>query len=150
MENDFKNFIPDVHNDIFKNEYDFNLVYFNKNINDGIEEYKRRIERFNNIINNKDKIYFIYINEDYFHDEEYRKSVDTNFKEMLDLELFLKSKYVNIDFNILYFDFKEHIIPLNSNIINIVLQTSKLYDSYENCPLLDFRKYCGRILSEIF
>ena len=69
---------------------------------------------------------------------------------MLDLELFLKSKYVNIDFNILYFDFKEHIIPLNSNIINIVLQTSKLYDSYENCPLLDFRKYCGRILLEIF
>jgi hypothetical protein len=50
LENNFNDFIPDVHNGIFCNKYDFILRHFNSNINNGVEEYKRRIDRFNNII----------------------------------------------------------------------------------------------------
>ena len=33
LENNFNDFIPDVHNNIFKNKYDFSLAHFNSNIN---------------------------------------------------------------------------------------------------------------------
>ena len=50
LENNFEDFIPDVHNGVFHNKYDILLAHFNPNINDGIEEYKRRIDRFIYII----------------------------------------------------------------------------------------------------
>jgi hypothetical protein len=60
----------------------------------------------------------------------------------------MKDKY-NIDYNILYFDFKHHNIPTNSNIINIVLHTN-LYDTSIDAPYEDLRNYCGKILKELF
>jgi hypothetical protein len=68
---------------------------------------------------------------------------------MLELEKFIKDKYINIDYNILYFNFKHHNIPTNSNIINIVLHTTNLYDSA--WPTFgELRNYCGKILTELF
>ena len=49
LENNFDDFIPDVYNGIFYNKYDFLLDHFNSNIINGIEEYKRGIDRFNNL-----------------------------------------------------------------------------------------------------
>ena len=123
LENNFEDFIPDVENGIFCNKYDIGLAHFNPDINTGIEEYKRRIDRFNTIINEKNKkFYFIFINYDYLNNINFRDDTynDNIFNGMLDLEYFLKEKYNNIDYNILYFNFKHHNISENSNIINII------------------------------
>jgi hypothetical protein len=69
---------------------------------------------------------------------------------MLELESFLKNKYLNINYNILYFNFKIHNIPQNSNIINIVLHSTKLFDRLEDSPYDEFRVYCGQILANLF
>jgi hypothetical protein len=148
LENNFENFIPEVHKKKFRNKYDIGLAHFNENVDEGIEEYKRRIVRFNNIINQPKKIYFVYINEDYFYNADYQKESfnDNIFNEMLELENFLKRKYININYNILYFDFKHHTIPKNSNIINIVLHNKDFGEKY----IREFRAFCGKILSELF
>jgi hypothetical protein len=152
LENNFDNFIPDVCNGIFLNKYDISLTHFNPNINTGIEEYKRRIDRFNDIINQPKKIYFIYINEDYLYNPKYRQDEfnDNIFNKMLELEKFLKDKYKKIDYNVLYFNFKHHTIPTDSNIINIVLHTDKLYDMSPGSPYEALRNFCGTILSKLF
>ena len=147
LENNFEDFIPDVYNGIFHNKYDISLVHFNSNLDSGIEEYKRRIERFNDIIHKK-KIYFVYINEDYLYNEDYRQDEfnDTIFNEMLRLEELLKTKKIN--YTILYFNFKQHEIPKESNIINIVLHSTTFYDV--DIKQDELREYCGKILSELF
>jgi hypothetical protein len=152
LENNFDDFIPDVHNGIFHNKYGFSLAHFNSDINTGIEEYKRRINRFNDIINGPKKIYFVYINEDYLYDNSYRGDEfnDNIFNEMLELEKLIKNKYINIDYNILYFNFKNYNIPKDSNIISVVLHTTNLYDTHNDSPFEDLRNYCGKILTEIF
>jgi hypothetical protein len=152
LENNFDDFIPDVYNGIFFNKYNIGLAHFNPNINNGVEEYKRRIDRFNNIINQPKKIYFVYINEDYLYDNSFREDEFNNniFNEMLELEIFMKDKYINIDYNILYFNFKHHNIPTTSNIINIVLHTTNLYDTSDDSPYMELRNYCGKILAELF
>lgn len=62
----------------------------------------------------------------------------------------VKEKYTNIDYNILYFNFKHHNIPQNSNIINIVLHSKRLYNNDQNESVIIFRKYCGQILADLF
>jgi len=151
LENNFEGFTDFVfEKKITKNtKYNFKSMHFNSNI---VELLKRRIARFNDIITQSKKIYFIYINEDYLYDNSYRtdKFNNENFNEMLELEEFIKKKYVNIDYNILYFNFERHIIPINSNIINIVLQTTNLYDTNKGAPFEELRNYCGKILAELF
>lgn len=95
LENDFRDFIPDVHNNIFENKYNISLAHFNININEGIREYIRRISRFKKIIKEDKRIYFLYVNEDYLYDNKYRETEFNNtiFKEMLNLELYLDNKY---------------------------------------------------------
>ena len=98
------------------------------------------------------KLYFVYINEDYLYNKDFRNKEfnDAIFKQMVDLELFLKRKYQNICYTILYFNFINHDVPVDSNILNIVLNSTTLYDSPENAPLFNFRMYCGQILAELF
>jgi hypothetical protein len=93
----------------------------------------------------------VYINEDYFYDEKYRQNDfnDNIFNEMLELEKFIRNKYANIDYNILYFNFIEHNIPADSNIINIVLNSTNIYNN-TNSPYEELRNFCGKILSELF
>jgi len=69
---------------------------------------------------------------------------------MLELETYLKRQYLNIDYNILYFNFRYHTIPVTSNIINIVLHATEVYDTSENAPFEELRNYCGKILAELF
>ena len=152
LENNFDDFIPDVHNGIYTNKYNVKFDHFNHNLDTGIEEHKRRINRFNDIINQSKKIYFVYINEDYLYDDNYRqdKFNDDMFNEMLELEKFIINKYINIDYNILYYDFKHHNIPTNSNIINIVLHTNQLYNCAENSAYKELDIFCGEILVKLF
>ena len=152
LENNFADFIPDVRKGIFMNKYGIMLVHFDPNINNGIEQYKRRIERCKLIMNTRKKKYFIYINEDYLYEPAFRRNDINNniFNEMLELEKYLRNKYPNIDYNILYFNFIKHDIPKDSNIINIVLHTDKLYNDHDSSPYDKFRIYCASILADLF
>jgi hypothetical protein len=152
LEDNFDNFIPDVHNGDFHSKYGFYIAYFNSNINNSIEEYKRRIDRLKCIMNETKHIYFVYINEDYLYNDEYRQDDfnDRVFNEMLELEKFIKDKYININYNILYFNFKHHNIPTNSNIINVILKTAHLYNVESHSPYRQLRNYCGEILANLF
>jgi hypothetical protein len=155
LENNFENFIPEanvIQQNAYFNKYDIALAHFNPDTEKGIEEYKRRIDRFDYIMHDSKKKYFVYINEDYLYNNNYRDDNFNNhiFNEMLDLEYFLKEKYINIDYNILYFNFKHHNIPENSNIINIVLHTTNVYDDEKVHAVIDFRQYCASVLSGIF
>lgn len=152
LENDFDGFtdFTYVKNQTINEKYNFNSIHFDSNI---VQTLKRRIDRFNKIINQTKKIYFVYINEDYLYDNNYRQDEFNNntFNEMLELEQYIKSKYININYNILYFNFMQHNIPINSNILNIVLHTTKLYDTAKPAaPYEEFRNYCGKILSQMF
>lgn len=159
IENNFKDFVPDVKNNIMTNKYNIKLEHFNSNRSVGIEEYKRRIPRFIEILNNNKIKYFIFINEDYYYDKEYRQKEFTNkiFLEMLNFESFLKKTYSNINYRIIYIDFEKHLIPSGSNIINIILKTKKLYKcngkikSSEKTEAQNIiRKKCGKIILELF
>ena len=154
LENNFDNFNNfESHNNVIINKtYGVSFGHFNVNFNDGIEEYTRRINRFNDIIIKPTTKYFVYLNEDYINKEQFRLDEfnDKIFDEMLELESFIKEKYINIDYNILYFNFKHHNIPANSNIINIVLHSDTFYEPNEVAPYENLRNYCGQILSELF
>lgn len=152
LENDFQDYLPDVHNNVFENKYNIVLAHFNSNIDEGIQEYARRIERFSTVMNGSHKIYFVYINEDFLYDPLYRETEfnDSLFSQMLELEVFMKTKYPTIDYNILYFNFKQHEIPKSSNIINVVLHADTIYDSFVPHYAESFRNYCGEVLVELF
>jgi hypothetical protein len=85
-----------------------------------------------------------------FREKEFN---DYIFMQMLNLEIYLKEKYKNIDYVILYFNFVEHEIPPDSNIINITVHTKKVYDEINNKATIEyskFRQYCGKILCTMF
>jgi hypothetical protein len=155
LANDFDGFTEFTYSDnnsyVSNQKYDFGSYHYNSDHNINVETFNRRIDRFNDIIIQSKKIYFIYINEDYLYDNNYRNEFNQNiFIDMLELEKFIKEKYINIDYNILYFDFKHHNIPKNSNIINIVINSTNLYEIHDDSPYEEFRNYCGKILSELF
>ena len=152
LENNFEDFIPDVHRNIFHNKYNVSLKHFNPDITAGIEEYNRRIERFNKVIIEPSTKYFIYINEDYLYEDAYRNDDlnDAIFNEMLDLEKYLRDKYKGIEYRIIYFNFKCHKIPSGSNIVQVLLNTTMIFDNRKTAPFEDFRDYCGKILAELF
>jgi len=155
LENNFSNFTDFEYrtNDLVYNKtYDFGSGHYNADHDVNVETFTRRINRFNDIIIQRKKIYFVYINEDYLYDDNFRKDEfnNNNFNDMLNLESFIKEKYINIDYNILYFNFKRHDVPTDSNIINIVLKTTNLYDESTDAPFKELRVYCGKILAEMF
>ena len=152
LENNFEDFIPDVHQNIFHNKYNVSLKHFNPDIDTGIEEYKRRIERFNKLIIEPNTKYFVYINEDYLYEAAYRNDGlnDAIFNEMLELENYLQEKYAGIEYRILYFNFKYHKIPSSSNIVQVLLNTTTIFNNRKTAPYEDFRDYCGKILAELF
>ena len=155
LENNFEGFIPDINsmdNNVPSNKYNINFHHFNKNIDEGVKEYSRRIERFNKIMNENKKLYFVYVNEDYIYDEKHRdnKFNEDIFSQMVELESYLKKKYSNLNYAILYFNFIEHEIPKDSNIINIVLHTSNISNVADWKNFQPLRKYVGNVLCNIF
>jgi hypothetical protein len=158
LENHFQDFIPDIHDpeiltNNLQNRYYLVLSHFNHDIPKGVEEYTRRIERFNALLQQSSKkVYFVYINEDYLYDPFYRAPDfnDQIFSEMILLEKYLKTTYPNLDFTILYFNFREHSIPPDSNILQILLETNQTFDSFYPDYAEQFRNYCGEILTHLF
>lgn len=156
LENKFKGFIPDniSANCVVKNMYGIGLAHFSEpnKIQEGISIYKERINRFNNLMQSSSTKYFIYVNEDYLYRQPNREeSFDKNiFDEMLELERYLKVSYSHFLFKILYFDFMNHIVPQDSDIVPILLKSTKLWDSPNESPYPLFRKHVGMIMVKIF
>jgi len=148
LENQFNDFIPNVREQQFSNKYGVRFDHFNHNIEEGILEYTRRIERWFRIMNDTTTKYFIYINEDYIYDPEFRSEScnDARFSEMVELEQFLKKTYPSMEYAILYFNCKKHVIPVDSNIINIVFDPNNIPTN----RIEEFRYECGEILSTLF
>jgi hypothetical protein len=157
LENDFKDFIPNVESGELINKYGICFGHFNQDVKIGIEEYKRRIRRFKNIIHSSKKIYFVHINEDYLYRPTYRNEIfnNKNFENLLKMEEFLKKTFININYNILYFNFIQHDILKYSNIINIVLFSKFLFENKKECVEIGLfhkklRFYCAIILAKMF
>ena len=152
LENKLTDFIPDVRNGIFTNKYNCEFPHFNKNTEEGISAYERRITRFNDIMNDSKKKYFICVNEYYLYSNTHRlpEWIHKNFTDMLNLDCYLKTKYVNMDYVIVYFSYTHHTIPVNHNIINIIIHSSQLFDKIADSPFEEVRYYCGRLLTSIF
>ena len=152
LENDFTNYIPDVKNGIFTNCYNFRLAHFNPNIEQGIEQYKRRINRFRSIMKDDNMKYFVYMNEDFLYNAKYRDPIlqSSIFHEMLELDRCIRKIYMNMKYKIIYFSPHEHIIPNESNIFQIVVSSSSVYNKPDDAPYDQYREYCGKVLANIF
>ena len=148
LEQQFQDFIPNVREQQFCNKYGVRLEHFNRDVEEGISEYTRRIERWFHIMNDTTTKYFVYINEDYLDNPEFRSKEwnDSKFSEMVELEQFLKKTYPSMKYAILYFNAKKHNIPADSNIINIVFDPNNLPQN----RIEEFRYECGEILSKLF
>jgi len=153
LENNFVHFVPHVELGEFVNKYDIELAHFNPDVVEGINSYIRRVCAFAQIMDDHTQSkYFVYINEDFLYDPTYRNSqfIENMFNEMIELEAYLKQRYPAMNYGILYFDFIEHQIPKDSRIINIVLDTPQLYDTYVGSTDELLRFYSGWVLSKIF
>ncbi len=86
-------------------KYDESIYFYHENIYDNLDndlllfyknKFKRRIERFINLLNSDSKILLV------------RKSVNEEYNDILKLNKIIKSKYPNINFNILYISPYDH------------------------------------------
>lgn len=159
LENDFQDFIPPFYTGTNKNKYDILFPHFNPNIEFGIEEMNRRIDRFRNILQQKSsqdakKVYFVYIAEDYLYEPSHRDKTfcEKISNEMIELDKFMNEKYPSLDYSILFFQFEnEYALPPSSKIIPITLYSENpFFPSFENSTYSLFRDFCGTILTELF
>ena len=154
IKDDFRHYIPDEYQDnqeAVMNKYDILLAHVNKNRDNGVAEYERRIQRFRDIIGNNTAKYFVCIYEDYLYnamhrEKDYHQDV---FQGILEFEKYYKATY-GTNFNILWFDFVKHDIPEDSNIILYVITPDQLYHDFDGSSYGAFREFCGMTLQKIF
>ena len=102
----FNDFISSFYSGTNKNKYDIIFPHFNPNIDLGIEEMNRRIDRFRNILQQgTKKVFFVYIAEDYLYDPKHRDKTfcDEISNQMMELNQFMTEKYPSLDYSILFF-----------------------------------------------
>jgi hypothetical protein len=159
--NDFVDFVPDTFDNLLKhdlfgdyyiNKYDIRISHIDKNKGDDtILTYKRRIDRAMEILNGTQPVCFLYINEGYLWDKKFRKDGFNKqiFEELLELDRFIASKYPQLKYKILFIDFVKHTVPAESNIIPIVVHSTKLTNVHIFEDVTAFREYCGKMLKDI-
>jgi hypothetical protein len=167
LEDNLNNYIPDekiiqkhmVNISGFQNKYGLKILHFNKNVKTGIEQYNRRIERMNNILNDgmHNKI-FVFFNEDGLYDKNYLGNFCSIINILKTFCNFIKKKY-NINPLIFYIDFKDvQEIFIESNIIYIKLDSEIKFNNekeqrnyslniYKNSDY--YRNRVGEILLEV-
>jgi hypothetical protein len=159
LENDFNGFIPDVINSSFINKYDISFPHFDEDIDKGILDTTRRIERFKTLLKSSPKIYFIHLSFDYIIDKswqtnEFNHNLMSNF---VDLDYFLRKKYPHLNYTLIVFTFKKYdYLPRDSNIFQIVLTCNEPYnfDSFDEKKFTkmthELIEHCGNILKQLF
>lgn len=153
LSNNFEDYVPDVKNGVIINKYDIKLAHFNSNIEEGIQEYKRRIERIKDILKNNNNKVFIFTNEDFIYNNDFRTVEFKNklISEIIDLDLYLKEN--QIKHNILFFDFNDYSDCIKEGIENInfvKFKTKKTFNKKNTKYSYRFRKMCGHVLKELF
>ena len=156
LEEDFKDFIPDVANEKFINRYGIRLAHFNPDRNAGIEAMKRRISRCRQLLNTySGRIYFVYTHEDYLYDPAHRATTYTTerYNEMIQLYNYMCDTFPRLDIVIIYIDFADHPRIPSANIVHVKMHVDRTCDNpLKPDPTLfvPFRKMCGDILCKLF
>jgi hypothetical protein len=142
-----------LHNVMRHNFIDFVilLAHVNKNRDEGVDQYNRRIQRFREVMQSDKLVIFVSIYEDYLYnqmhrDEEYHNDV---FQGLIETEQFCK-RIRNPPCLFIHIDFVERKVPKDSNIVQVIVKPDKLYDSFEESSYGGFREYCGQILQKVF
>lgn len=152
LQEGFKDFIPDVANELFVNKYGIRLAHFNPNRNMGIQAMKRRIARCMQLLNTySGRIYFVYTHEDYLYDPTHRTKTYTaeRHDEMVRLYNYICETFPRLDIVVIYIDFADHPIVPSANIVHIKISVDRTCDDpHKPDPTLfvPFRKLCGDIL----
>lgn len=165
LENNFNDFIPDVLNGSFRNKYDILFPHFDKDLDKGIIDTNKHIEKFKIMLTSSSKIYFIHSSFDYMVNKSWRTSEFNHnlMSNFVDLDYFLKEKYPHLNYTIIVFTFKKYeYLPKNSNIIQIVLKcvgndNIDVFNQWNYNSQVEFTKimtelvqYCGNILKDLF
>jgi hypothetical protein len=159
FEDNFEKFIPDAEDDLVcvntaygyyhKNEYDVHVCHIDIDIiAETIASYKRRILRAIDLLNGTKTLLFLYVNEGYLWNKEFRNE-DFNkntFEELVELDTYIKKRYPQLKYKILFIDFVKHDVPETSNIVNMVIQSTDLYDVHIDSVVADFRIHCSKLL----
>jgi hypothetical protein len=160
--NNFEDFIPDTFANLvregnsnvfyYKNKYDVHICHIDvAKADEIIAGYKRRVLRAIDILNSDKNVCFLYINEGYlwnkdFRDETFNKQT---FSELVELDTFIQIKYPNLKYTIIFIDFVKHDVPTPSNILQIVIKSKQLYDVHIDGAVDYLRLYCSKILQAI-
>ena len=157
FEDNFEKFIPDddlvcVNTDwgyYHKNKYDVHISHIDiGKIAETIASYKRRILRAIDLLNGTKTLLFLYINEGYlwnkdFRDEDFNKKT---FEELVELDTYIKTRYPELKYKILFIDFVKHDVPPTSNIVNMIVKSTHLYDVHIDNIVSEFRIHCSKLL----
>lgn len=68
------------------------------------EMYKRRGQRFMNILNSDKKVLFIYANEDFLHNKKYRENNDELYNYVVEFVEYIKNEFSQLSFQVLFID----------------------------------------------
>jgi hypothetical protein len=162
FENNFEDFLPDKLEELvrentsnvfyYKNKYDIHICHIDINKQDEIiRAYKRRVLRAIELLSGTGNICFLYINEAYLWDRDFRSEEfnKKTFDELVELDTYIKTKYPTINYKILFIDFVKHKVPIESNIVMITVKSRALYDVHLDDPVNEFRNYCAKIIKMI-
>lgn len=149
LDSNFEFFIPEVEKGIYTNKNNIKFPHFYKKIEDGIFHTKKTIDRFVNILNSDVKIYFIYMLYDCITEKEWRTD-NFNIEILNNFNIFekhLEKKFPQMNYGIILISFYEHInLPINSKILQIVLNSEYFYDKKSDFVVC----YCKDLLKTLF
>jgi len=117
------------------------------------ESFERKIHRFMNTLNNDNRnILFVYINEDFLYNEDYRLYDDRIYEDLKILHDFIENRYPKLKFKLFNIAFNEK--DNYKNITNVYYKPKKIIskkDWHENMSIRsnlenEFRGDCGQLL----
>tara|TARA_Y100000992_G_scaffold297865_1_gene262093 strand:- start:320 stop:982 length:663 start_codon:yes stop_codon:yes gene_type:complete len=128
--------------------------HYNMKDKSTIHSFNRKIQRFMNILEGTNgTVLFVYMNEDYLYNEEYRQMENKNYLVLIELCDYLRNTYPKLKFHILNVVFQER--ENTSHIINIKYNNIYPYitrkDWIKNMKLrsvieTQFRDFCSNSL----
>lgn len=162
LQSDFENFLinklPPKNADFFQRSKNLHKTeqisfgHYNMSDANTIKSFERKIERFKCYLNvEKGNILFVYINEDYLYNEDYRIYDDENYENLKKINDYLSEKYPKLHFTIFNIVFKER--ENYKNIENIIYKIDK-FNLVDKNPVLRvkiesiFRHDCKIILKK--
>jgi len=159
VSDEFREFLPETMTGPF-NAYKIALVHLDpkKSAKENHEIYKRRCERFVNLLNSDKTILFVHSIERYLYCPSYRnnKSISDQWYEgICKFSTFLKIKFSHLRFQIIFIDWKYRMSTENILHVHVVSQMNLLCNKLDlNDPIcvmgcFKFRELIGDILKNM-